>query len=93
MKQTAVEWLESQIIKFHNWKRNPIYDENCFDEIELDKSINQAKEMEKQQQDKNKYSEEDMNDYADFCSNIALTKQTGFPFPTPKEWFEQIKKK
>ena len=49
MKQTAVEWLEEQVKKFHNWKQNPIYDENCFDEIELSKSINQAKEMEKQQ--------------------------------------------
>lgn len=49
MKQTAVEWLETQIIKFHIWKRNPIYDENCFDEIELKKAIEQAKEMEKQQ--------------------------------------------
>jgi hypothetical protein len=48
-KLTAVEWLQEQIIKFHNWKLNPIYDENCFDEIELDKAINQAKEKEKQQ--------------------------------------------
>ena len=48
-KQTAVKWLEEQIIRFHNWKLNPIYDENCFDEIELDKAIKQAKEMEKQQ--------------------------------------------
>jgi ABC-type transporter MlaC component len=48
-KQTAVEWLEQQIIRFHNWKLNPIYDENCFDEIELDKAIKQAKKMEKQQ--------------------------------------------
>lgn len=38
------------------------------------------------------YSVEDMNEYADFCSNIVLTKPIGFPFPTPKEWFEQFKK-
>ena len=49
MKQTAVEFLEEQIEKFHNWKLNPIYDENCFDEIELRKSIQQAKEMENKQ--------------------------------------------
>lgn len=48
LEKTAVEWLETQIIKFHIWKRNPIYDENCFDEIELKKAIEQAKEMEKQ---------------------------------------------
>jgi hypothetical protein len=47
-QQTAVEWLEGQIIKFHYWKRNPEFDEDCFDEIELHKSIQQAKEMEKQ---------------------------------------------
>ena len=48
-KQTAVGWLETKIVKFHNWKQNPIYDENCFDEIELNKAIQQAKELEKQQ--------------------------------------------
>lgn len=48
-KLTAVEWLQKEIIKFHNWKLNPIYDENCFDEIELEKSIIKAKELEKQQ--------------------------------------------
>jgi hypothetical protein len=47
-QQTAVEWLEKQIIKFHYWKRNPEFDEDCFDEIELHKSIQQAKEMEKE---------------------------------------------
>ena len=49
MKTTAVEWLETQIVKFHNWKLNPIYDKNCFDEIELTNAIQKAKEMEKQQ--------------------------------------------
>jgi hypothetical protein len=47
--KTAVEWLEEQVIKFHNWKLNPVFDENCFDEIELRKAIQQAKEMEKYQ--------------------------------------------
>jgi len=49
MKQTAVEFLETQIIKFHKWKLNSIYDENCFDEIELHKAINQAKKIENKQ--------------------------------------------
>lgn len=57
MKQTAVEFLKTQIIRFHNWKLNPVYDENCFDEIELDKAIQKAKEMEKQQKG---YSEEEV---------------------------------
>jgi hypothetical protein len=43
---SVVEWLEEQVIKFHNWKLNPVFDENCFDEIELRKSIQQAKEKE-----------------------------------------------
>ena len=47
--KTAVEWLEEEVIKFHNWKLNPVFDENCFDEIELRKAIQQAKEMEKEQ--------------------------------------------
>jgi hypothetical protein len=42
---TSIEWLEEQIIKFHKWKLNPIHDENCFDEIELDKAIKKAKEI------------------------------------------------
>ena len=46
---TAVEWLEEQVIKFHNWKLNQVFDENCFDEIELNKAIQQAKVMEKEQ--------------------------------------------
>jgi hypothetical protein len=45
--QTSIEWLEEQIIKFHKWKLNPIHDENCFDEIELDKAIKKAKKMHK----------------------------------------------
>jgi hypothetical protein len=47
--QTSIEWIEEQIIKFHKWKLNPIHDENCFDEIELDKAIKKAKEMHQQE--------------------------------------------
>jgi hypothetical protein len=47
--QTSIEWLEEQIIKFHKWKLSPIHDENCFDEIELDKAIKKAKEIHKQE--------------------------------------------
>ena len=44
--------------------------------------VNQAKEMEKQQQG---YSEEDMTEYAMF---VLLNKLI-----TPKEWFKQFKNK
>ena len=46
---TAVEWLEEQIVKFHEWKLNPTFDKNCFDEIELNKAIKQALAMEREQ--------------------------------------------
>jgi hypothetical protein len=39
------------------------------------------------------YSEKDMNDYAEYCTDIVLTKEIGFPWLTPKEWFKQFKKK
>ena len=44
-------------------------------------------------QQERSYSNEDMEEYADFCSDIILTKQIGYPLPTPKQWFEQFKKK
>ena len=39
------------------------------------------------------YSDKDMEEYSDFCSDIVLREQIGYPFPTPKQWFEQFKKK
>jgi hypothetical protein len=39
------------------------------------------------------YSEEDMNNYAEYCSNHVLKSQIGNPYLSAKEWFEQFKKK
>jgi hypothetical protein len=39
------------------------------------------------------YSEEDMNNYAEYCSNHILKSQIGNPYLSAKEWFEQFKKK
>ena len=58
---TAVEWLAEKVIKFHNWKLNQVFDENCFDEIELNKAIQQAKEMDKEQKQRfNKFLNDEM---------------------------------
>lgn len=43
-------------------------------------------------QQERSYSDEDMEEYSDFCSDIVLREQIGYPFPTPKQWFEQFKK-
>ena len=77
MKQTAVEWLEMEIVKLEKDFAIPhrIY-ELC----------EQAKQMEKEQR---RYSEEDMRtsfgagqDYENFDCKYAFN-----------EWFEQFKKK
>jgi hypothetical protein len=56
MKQTAVEWLESQVERYFSWvHRGQKFDKtekDIFDAIELCKAIKQAKEMEKQQLEK-----------------------------------------
>ncbi len=57
MKQTAVEWLVDQLFEL----RNP-----TLNQIEI---IQQAKEMEKQQQ---RYSEEDMIRFANLYSDIDI---------------------
>jgi hypothetical protein len=43
-----------------------------------------------QEQDKNKYSEEDMQEYAEFCIRCY---NEGLPCIVAKDWFEQFKKK
>ena len=68
MKQTAVEWLFEQV-----WITSG---------EDLNELLEQAKEMEKQQQG---YSEEDMTNYALYILHNDVI--------TPKEWFEQFKKK
>lgn len=48
-KQSSIEYLKIQFEKYLNWKCNPIFDENCFDEIELMKSLEQAKAMHREE--------------------------------------------
>jgi hypothetical protein len=44
-----------------------------------------------QEQDKNKYSEEDMKKYADYC--IKLSNENRYYYPLrPEDWFEQFYK-
>jgi hypothetical protein len=42
-----------------------------------------------QEQDKNKYSEEDMQEYAEFC---IICYNAALPCIVPEDWFEQFKK-
>jgi uncharacterized protein (DUF2342 family) len=72
---TAVEWLVEQVFKTYNNTTEKKIDNKSI--------IEQAKEMEKQQQG---YSEEDMNDYANY--RLLFKKPI-----EPKEWFEQFKNK
>ena len=39
------------------------------------------------------YSEEDMDNYAEYCTTHVLTSKTGHPYLSVKKWFEQFKKK
>lgn len=45
------------------------------------------------EQDKKMYSEEDMNNYAEYCTSHVLKSQIGHPYLSVKEWFEQFKNK
>ena len=78
--KTAVEWLEEQVIKFHNWKLNPVFDENCFDEIELRKAIQKAKEMEKEQK---------IQAFEDGEHNYFYSKKTGEEFESGIEYYNE----
>jgi hypothetical protein len=82
MKQTAVEWLFEQL-------------KGVYESDYLNKLVEQAKEMEKQQ---NGYSEEDIKFAYEQGARLALISQSPMAlhkgeFPTPNEWFEQIKNK
>ena len=43
-------------------------------------------------QDK-KYTETDMDEYAEYCINHVLISQIGHPYLFAKNWFQQFKKK
>jgi len=44
-------------------------------------------------QQQRSYSEEDMDNYAEYCTTHVLTSKTGHPYLSVKKWFEQFKKK
>ena len=78
---TAVEWLFQELDNYYQIKGNVIKKE----------ILKQAKEMEKQQG----YSEEEVLSllYKRDEYNFITNAQSLFDWKTPKEWFEQIKKK
>jgi hypothetical protein len=67
-------------------------------ETTLEEAVNNFKKTDvyineiKQEQDKKLYSEEDMNEYADYCWSFSNDNRYKSPL-SPKEWFEQFKKK
>ena len=67
-------------------------------EFPFDKSYKEREAMfigakYQQEQDKNKYSEEDIEEYAEYCTTHVLTTQIGNPYLSIKDWCKQIKKK
>jgi hypothetical protein len=44
-------------------------------------------------QAKRRYSEEDMDNYAEYCINHFAKSQIGQPYLSAKEWFSQFEKK
>jgi len=78
MKQTAVEWLVNELNN-RNWNID-------FYKSDIKSLIEQAKEMEKQQQG---YSEEEVLEIIE----ATLIEYSDFVLADIPEWFEQFKKK
>ena len=83
MKQTAVEWLEQEIFRKYKFTLQQL---NC---QPLEEAIQQAKEMEKQQQG---YSEEEVLQLVSDWTDYRMSEDTKSKV-TFKKWFEQFKKK
>jgi hypothetical protein len=45
------------------------------------------------EKEKQMYSEEDMQEYAEYCTSHVLKSQVGHPYLSATKWLEQIKKK
>jgi len=83
MKQTAVEWLFQELDNYYQMEGNVIKKE----------ILNQAKEMEKQQQG---YSEEEVLEHLNhliMMPSSELDKFTDDEEMVTMKWFEQFKKK
>ena len=46
-----------------------------------------------QEQDKNKYSEEEVENYTEYCITHVLTNEIGYPYLSIKEWLNNLKNK
>jgi hypothetical protein len=78
MKQTAVDWLDSNLIHAPRSQEDFTYNYETFE---------RAKIME-QEQKETIYSEEDMQDYAKFCIRCY---ENELPCIIPKDWVEHLK--
>jgi hypothetical protein len=97
MKQTAVEWLIGELKKYDSAglkdQSNYVIEMPTHILTELEE---QAKEMEKQQQDKNKYSEEELKSTFKIGFNIgygSTVQELDLKNEHCDKWFEQLKKK
>lgn len=91
IKQVITNQLKQETLE--EAKQRYVYDKY---KQSLDDVVNNAIDFGakwKQEQDKNKYSEEDMDNYAEYCTTHVLTSKIGHPYLSVKEWFEQVKKK
>jgi hypothetical protein len=80
VKNPSCEEIKTEIVEY-GFDEVPI----CIYEIIT------PQEEPKQEQDKNKYSEEDMKKYADYC--IKLSNENRYYYPLrPEDWFEQFSK-
>jgi hypothetical protein len=80
MKQTPVEWLVEEMSKTY------IFNQDDFD------MFKHAKKIEKEEQEKNKFSEEDIIN-ALHSVELKDNKDYSKIYNGMKEWFEQFKKK
>jgi hypothetical protein len=74
--------------------------ERCFKEMQalnpkggLKEFIRMAVNFGAKWQAERMYSEEDMDNYAEYCINHFAKSQIGQPYLSAKEWFEQFKNK
>lgn len=97
MKQSAVEWLIGELKKYDSAglkdQSNYVIEMPTHILTELEE---QSKEIENQQQDKNKYSEEELKSTFKIGFNIgygSTVQELDLKNEHCDKWFEQLKKK
>jgi hypothetical protein len=88
------DFVRESFIEGAKWQRES-YNEFtlAIDDLKLSRDgyLKAKLEYELKQQE-NSYSEEDMNNYAEYCTSHILKSQIGHPYLSVTEWLEQFKK-